>query len=42
MMINLVGCSINFSTMRDLDSCLPRMVNQLELDAKNLKARTHS
>jgi hypothetical protein len=21
-------------TMRDLDSCLPRMVNQLELDAK--------
>jgi hypothetical protein len=22
------------STMRDLDSCLPRMVNQLELDDK--------
>jgi hypothetical protein len=35
MMINLVGCSINyFSTMRDSESCLPRMVNQLELDAK--------
>jgi hypothetical protein len=36
MMINLVGCSINyFSTIRDLDCCLPRMVNQLKLDAKN-------
>jgi hypothetical protein len=35
MMINLVGCSVNyFSTMCELDSCLPRMVNQLELDAK--------
>jgi hypothetical protein len=26
-----------FLTMCDLDSCLPRMVNQLELDAKNVK-----
>jgi hypothetical protein len=34
MMINVVGFSINFSTMHDMDSCLPRMVNQLELDAK--------
>jgi hypothetical protein len=35
MMIYLVGCSVNyFLTMCDLDSCLPRMVNQLELDAK--------
>jgi hypothetical protein len=42
MMINLVGCSINFSTMHDLDSCLSRKINQLELDAKNLKERTHS
>jgi hypothetical protein len=23
-----------FSTMRDFDNCLPRMVNQLELDGK--------
>jgi hypothetical protein len=38
MMINLVGCLVNyFSIMCDLDSCLPRMVNQLELDAKTLK-----
>jgi hypothetical protein len=35
MMINMVGCSVNhFSTMYDLDNCLPRMVNQLEFDAK--------
>jgi hypothetical protein len=35
MMINLVGCSVNyFSTMCVLDSWLPRMINQLELDAK--------
>jgi hypothetical protein len=35
LMINMVGCSVNyFSTMGDLDSCLPRIVNQLELDAK--------
>jgi hypothetical protein len=37
-MINMVGCSVNyFSTMGDLDSCLPRIVNQLELDAKTWK-----
>jgi hypothetical protein len=34
MMINLVGCSINFSTIPDLDSCLPRMVNLVELMLK--------
>jgi hypothetical protein len=34
-MINLVGCLDNyFSTMCELDSCLPRMVNQVGLDAK--------
>jgi hypothetical protein len=35
MMINLVGFSPNyFSIICDLNSCLPGMINQLELDAK--------
>jgi hypothetical protein len=38
MMINLVGCSVNyFPTMCELDSCFPRMINQLELNARGIQ-----